>query len=78
LNDDAPAATAFKGKFVVFSGGKLEMRKGQDIVIAAFEKFAAKHKDAILVTAWHNQWPKLTKTIASMGVVQGIPEVSMC
>ena len=53
----------------------LQILQGQDIVIAAFKKFALKHKDAVLVTAWHNQWPKLTQTIASMGLVEGIPEV---
>jgi hypothetical protein len=61
------------GKFVVFSGGKMEMRKGQDIVVAAFARFIAdgEHEDAVLMTAWHNQWPKLVSTIADMGIVKG-------
>lgn len=47
----------FEGKFAIFSGGKLDFRKGQDIVLAAFKRFAESHKDAILVTAWQNLWP---------------------
>ena len=46
----------FKNRFVVFSGGKLEYRKGQDLVVKAFAQFAAKHPDALLVTAWRSQW----------------------
>ena len=40
------------GRFRVFSGGKAEFRKGQDIVIEAFKLFAEKHDDAVLVAAW--------------------------
>jgi len=46
----------FKNRFVVFSGGKLEYRKGQDLVLKAFARFATKHPDALLVTAWRSQW----------------------
>jgi glycosyltransferase involved in cell wall biosynthesis len=49
----------FPGKFVIFSGGKAEPRKGQDIVVKAFRAFARRHAEAILVTAWHSPWPKL-------------------
>lgn len=47
-------------KFYIFSGGKIEYRKGQDLVILAFREFAKKHPDAVLVTNWHNLWPKLS------------------
>jgi glycosyltransferase involved in cell wall biosynthesis len=40
------------GRFRVFSGGKVEWRKGQDLVIEAFKLFAEKHDDAVLVAAW--------------------------
>lgn len=50
-------------KFVVFSGGKFELRKSQDIVIAAFKIFAEKHKNAHLVCAWNNTWPEIMKTM---------------
>jgi glycosyltransferase involved in cell wall biosynthesis len=47
---------AFKDRFVVFSGGKLEFRKGQDLVVSAFSKFARKHDDALLLAAWSSPW----------------------
>jgi len=47
----------FAGRFAIFSGGKLEFRKGQDIVLAAFRRFHQRHPDALLVTAWGNIWP---------------------
>lgn len=40
------------GRFRVFSGGKAEWRKGQDLVLQAFKLFAEKHDDAVLVAAW--------------------------
>jgi glycosyltransferase involved in cell wall biosynthesis len=52
-----PRKGEYAGKFAVFSGGKLDFRKGQDIVLAAFKRFADRHDDAILVTAWQNLWP---------------------
>jgi len=51
------ATGRFGGRFVIFSGGKLEFRKAQDIVLAAFRIFHARHPEAQLVTAWHNPWP---------------------
>ena len=50
------AKRAMKDRFVVFSGGKLEYRKGQDLVVAAFARFAKKHRDAVLVAAWSSPW----------------------
>jgi tetratricopeptide (TPR) repeat protein/glycosyltransferase involved in cell wall biosynthesis len=63
------------GKFLVFSGGKLEYRKGQDIVVEAFRRFQQTHDDAVLVTAWHNHWPQTMAGIDAMGYVQGAPAV---
>jgi glycosyltransferase involved in cell wall biosynthesis len=45
-------------KFYIFSGGKVELRKGQDLVLRAFSQFSRRHSDAVLVTAWHSPWPK--------------------
>jgi glycosyltransferase involved in cell wall biosynthesis len=56
------------GRFRVFSGGKLELRKGQDIAVAAFRKFAARHPDAQLVGAWHSPWPKFARSIDATGL----------
>jgi glycosyltransferase involved in cell wall biosynthesis len=53
----APKAGWFDGRFAVFSGGKLEYRKGQDLVLKAFRVFADRHPDAVLVTAWASPWP---------------------
>jgi glycosyltransferase involved in cell wall biosynthesis len=54
----APRAGWFAGRFAIFSGGKLEYRKGQDIVLKAFRIFAQRHADAVLVTAWESPWPE--------------------
>jgi glycosyltransferase involved in cell wall biosynthesis len=54
-----------RDKFVVFSGGKFELRKGQDIVIRAFKVLADRHPDAMLVTAWFNQWGFSWETMRS-------------
>lgn len=49
--------------FVIFSGGKFELRKGQDLVLKAFKIFNERHPDSVLINAWFNFWPK---TIALM------------
>ncbi len=69
-----PRTNAFPGRFVVFSGGKLEHRKGQDLVIAAFKAFHAQHPDALLVTAWHNFWPASVASLARSRYVRGLPD----
>lgn len=58
-----PRQGLFQNRFVVFSGGKLESRKGQDLVVEAFRIFAARHPDALLVTAWCSPWPQLARTL---------------
>lgn len=52
----APAQGLFGDRFVVFSGGKLEFRKGQDIILAAFRRFHERHPEALLLTCWANPW----------------------
>jgi glycosyltransferase involved in cell wall biosynthesis len=51
------AHRADDGRFIVFSGGKFEFRKGQDLVIAAMRAFMQRHNDAYLACSWINQWP---------------------
>lgn len=46
------------GRFAIFSGGKLELRKGQDLVLRAFAILHRKYSDLVLVTAWFNHWPE--------------------
>ncbi len=60
-------------RFVVFSGGKLEYRKGQDIVVGAFRRFYERHPDALLMTAWHNLWPASLETLGYSPHVDGRP-----
>ncbi len=55
-----------RGRFAIFSGGKLEYRKGQDLVLKAFKVFQQRHPEAVLVTAWHSPW--------SVGVAGGLTE----
>jgi tetratricopeptide (TPR) repeat protein/glycosyltransferase involved in cell wall biosynthesis len=69
----APPSGHLADRFVVFSGGKLEYRKGQDLVVAAFRAFRARHPEALLLTAWHNNWPQLIADLDLAGHVRGAP-----
>jgi glycosyltransferase involved in cell wall biosynthesis len=78
----APRANVFPGRFVVFSGGKLEYRKGQDLVLAAFRAFHQRHPEALLVTAWHSPWSELAaRAVGHAGITpprraaDGTPDV---
>lgn len=55
----APRRGLYPDRFLIFSGGKAEPRKGQDLVVKAFRIFADRHDEAMLVTAWHSPWPQL-------------------
>ena len=74
---DATQAGANKNpdRFVIFSGGKLEYRKGQDIVLAAFKIFHQKYPDSVLLTAWHNPWPTITQDLVSSPHGFGVPNI---
>jgi len=56
--------TALCDRFVVFSGGKFELRKGQDLVIRAFKVLQDRHADVLLVNAWANRWLDSLKSMA--------------
>ncbi len=58
-----------KDRFVVFSGGKFEYRKGNDIVIRAFQIFSDKHPDALLINSWFNMWDFSLNTMAASGII---------
>ncbi len=66
----APRRGYFPDRFLVFSGGKLERRKGQDIVVAAFARFARRHPEALLATAWGNPWNTFARTVNTSGLVE--------
>ena len=72
----APKSNLFGDRFVIFSGGKLEYRKGQDIVIAAFKRFRAKHPEALLLTTWHNFWPQYMLGMEQTGNVTELPNIN--
>lgn len=69
-------APGWDGRILVFSGGKLEYRKGQDIAIAAFRLFRETNPNAVLVTAWHNPWPATMEGIWNAGYVKGVPKIT--
>jgi glycosyltransferase involved in cell wall biosynthesis len=50
-------------QFVIFSGGKFELRKGQDLVLKAFKLLQDKYKDIVLVNCWYNFWPHSIATM---------------
>ncbi len=55
----------FREQFVVFSGGKFELRKGQDLVLKAFRVLHERYADVLLVTSWYNHWPASMQTMTA-------------
>lgn len=51
------------GEFVVFSGGKFELRKGQDLVLRAFAQLQQRCPEMVLLTAWENHWPQTMESM---------------
>ncbi len=49
------------GMFVIFSGGKFEYRKGQDVVLKALGILQEKYRDIVLMNSWRNVWPETMK-----------------
>jgi glycosyltransferase involved in cell wall biosynthesis len=70
-----PRPGRFEGRFVIFSGGKLEFRKGQDIVCQAFKAFHQRHPEALLVTLWNNLWPEIALTMAESRLAPAAPRI---
>ncbi len=62
----APRTGQFRDRFVIFSGGKLEFRKGQDLVLKAFRIFHQRHNQALLITAWGNSWQWYDKALSAL------------
>jgi glycosyltransferase involved in cell wall biosynthesis len=61
----APRTGQFRDRFVVFSGGKLECRKAQDLVVKAFRAFQQRHHEALLLAAWHTPWDRRDQRMAT-------------
>lgn len=70
-----PKGGRYGDRFAIFSGGKLEYRKGQDLVVAAFKQFQVRHPEALLVTAWHNPWPEAAQSFSASPHVFAVPKV---
>lgn len=66
------------GRFIVFSGGKFELRKSQDVVIAALRVFMERHRDVWLSCAWHNQWPASVATMNGSPCIDFVMEERPC
>lgn len=66
------------GRFIVFSGGKFEYRKGQDLVIAAMRVFMQRHCDAYLACSWNNQWPFSLATMVQSPYITFSPSNDDC
>lgn len=49
--------------FVIFSGGKFELRKGQDLVLLAVRHMMQKYQNVVLINAWYNFWPESITTM---------------
>jgi glycosyltransferase involved in cell wall biosynthesis len=71
-----PQTRMFRDQFLVFSGGKFELRKGQDLVIRAFKVLADRHKDTTLVTAWYNQWGFSWETMRASPHIRFAPQTN--
>lgn len=71
-----PSTHRFGDKFVVFAAGKLEFRKAQDLVVAAFKQFVARRPDALLVTVWQNPWPDSVKTLSESTHISSLPDLT--
>ncbi|MFQ3680321.1 MAG: tetratricopeptide repeat protein, partial [Pseudanabaenaceae cyanobacterium] len=69
----APKTGWYRDRFVIFAGGKLEFRKGQDIVVAAVREFRRRHPETLLVFAWNTHWPAFLLGLDRAGHVQGLP-----
>ena len=55
-----PVPRILHASIIIFSGGKLEIRKGQDIVIHAFKKLLLVCPDALLIASWCNDSDSLS------------------
>jgi glycosyltransferase involved in cell wall biosynthesis len=60
-------------RFVVFSGGKFEFRKAQDVVIRAYKVLQDRHSDVTLVDAWYNAWPAVFQTMRASPLIRFAP-----
>lgn len=63
----------YPNRFLIFSGGKFEFRKGQDIVLEAYKRFRVRHSDALLVAVWQNLTMPDAEAFHKIGYCEGMP-----
>lgn len=68
-----PSSRNYADRFVVYIGGQLSFRKGQDIAIAAFKIFHERHPDALLMAAVDSCWPEWAIDLTLAGHMKGDP-----
>jgi len=61
-------------RFVIFSGGKFELRKGQDLVIRAFKIMQDRYPDVMLVNSWYNHWATSMQTMTASPHIRFVPQ----
>lgn len=61
-------------RFVIFSGGKFELRKGQDLVIRAFKVMQDRYPDVMLVNSWYNHWASSMQTMTASPHIRFVPQ----
>lgn len=61
--------------FLIFSGGKIEFRKGHDLVIETFRTLRRRFPEinAKLVISWHNFWPNTIGGLHHTGHLTSLP-----
>lgn len=56
FNESRSEKQIFRDDFLIFSGGKFEDRKGQDVTLKAYKIFQDRHPEARLVCCWANPY----------------------
>jgi glycosyltransferase involved in cell wall biosynthesis len=59
--------------FVIFSGGKFELRKGQDLVMRAVKIMQERYRDVVLVNSWYNHWAASMQTMTASPHIRFTP-----
>jgi glycosyltransferase involved in cell wall biosynthesis len=60
----------FQDNFLIFSGGKFEYRKGQDLTARAFKVMQDRHPDVALIAAWTNYSQEMTEAMSASPYVK--------
>jgi len=60
--------------FRVFSGGKYEFRKAQDIVAVTMKYMLRDYSDAVLMNQWHNPWPATMHSMSRSTLIKNWKE----